>query len=153
MEAERLMVIQPPLISTGTAVAIKRLRGRGFATKRLFHDDTYAAWTKDRPTTTGAKWDDATAGEPWIEVGIGIGRLYANGQGGPVISDDLVTIQAPYRFRTLTTAAFVPNVTHLVINGDRLFLVKAWEIEDTDDALSNAYLVELLDTDLPAVTP
>lgn len=143
------MVIEPPFLSTPTAAKIKTLRGRGFATKRLFHDDTYTSWVKNRPDTVGASWDAALAPETWMQVAAGTGRLYANGQGGPVVSEDVIVGQAPYRFRTLAEEPFVANVTHLLIN-DRFFKVDHFEAEDADDALANAYLTEI---DRPAGVP
>src|SRR5215204_3222797 len=96
-----------PFLSTATASRIKTLRERGQATVRQFHDDTYAAWEIDRPDGM-TSWDDGTADERWVAVGAGTGRLYENGQGGPVADETVISIESPYRFRTLAEAAFAP---------------------------------------------
>lgn len=141
-----------PLFSPAQATRLKVIRDRGAGTVRLFHDDSYAVWIRVRPDGAGASWDDGTTGERWEQNGAGTGKLYENGAGGPTTGEDVIYVESPYRFRTLTSAAF-DTTMHLVINGQRLFRVDAFKVEDIDDRLANAYLSELLDHPLPVPTP
>ena len=118
--------------------------------KTIFWDVTWTAYRIDRPTGT---WDAGAEPEAWEAVASGTGRLSENGAGGPVQGETVISIESPYRFRTLAAVAFTPGITWLVINGDRLFRVHAFKVEDDGDTLANAFLEEVFGRDLPAVTP
>lgn len=124
-----------------------------------WHRDHYTIWTLDRPTNT---WDAGTAPETWQPWASGTGRLYENGAGGPTAREGIIYPESPYLFRMLVTAFDVvqkpdqsePDITpcYLVINGTRLFKVDAFKIEAIGNVLANAYIHELFDRSLPAVT-
>lgn len=135
-----------PLFSAATAAKLKVVRERGFETIRLFHDDAYACWTVNR----SAGWADSTSIEAQAIVESGLGKLYANGKGGPQSGEMVIHLESPYRFRTLTTANIHAG-NLLVINEDRLFRVDITKPEDTDDLLMDVYLTELFSTPKPEV--
>lgn len=133
-----------PLLSPATVAQLKQVRQEGFATVRLFHDDTYDCWTVNRD----AGWADSTAVEAQTIVESGTGKLYANGAGGPQSGEMVITVESPYRFRTLATAE-IETGHLLVINGTRLFRVDVAKREDVADELMDVYLTELFTTPMP----
>ena len=113
-----------------------------------FSPCTYVAWTKNRP----AGWDTGTDDEGWVQVVSGTGLLRANGNGGPVIGEDVIYQQAPYQFRTDRDDGIAPHMW-LVVDGTRLFKVEGVTAEDPEKPIVHAYLTEVVDMTLPGVTP
>lgn len=136
-----------PLFSPNTAAKLKHLRQRGFETVRMFHDDAYACWVVNRP----AGWVDGDALEAQQLVASGVGKLYANGKGGPQAGDMVIHLESPYRFRTLASDPIEAG-NLLVLNASRVFRVDVVKPEDVDDQLMDVYLTEMFTTPIPEVT-
>lgn len=113
---------------------------------REWHRDTYVCWAVNRP----AGWQDGATVEAQEVVETGTGKLYANGAGRPQASDLVISLESPYRFRTLTTSR-IKSGNLLVINDTRLFRVDIAKPEDAGDQLVDVYLTELFSTRMPEV--
>lgn len=148
------------LLGPRQVTRLKHLRQRGFTTARRFHDDAFVCWR----TVRSSDWGTTTTPEADEVVMSGTGRLYENGPGGPIAGENVIHIESPYRFRTAAwmvdpndvdavIAVPIESGHELVINGDRLFRVESVKREDDDDQLVNVFLAELVNTDLPEVTP
>ena len=117
---------------------------------REWHDDAYDCWRVNRP----AGWADSTAIEAQELIESGSGKLYANGGGGPQSGEIVISIESPYRFRTVSDSLI--SAGHLlVLSGvqpdkpTRLFRVDLAKRESVDDELMDVYLSELFSTPLP----
>jgi hypothetical protein len=108
------------------------------------YEDAYTCWTVNRD----AGWEDSDAVETQVQVETGIGKLRANGPGGPQGEEGIIHLASPYRLRTLTTSLIEPGHL-LVINGDRKFRVDAAKREHAADYLMDVYLTELFATPMP----
>lgn len=115
---------------------------------REWHTDAYDCWKVNRP----AGWADGTGAEAQEKIESGAGKLYANGAGGPQSGDLVISIESPYRFRTLADAA-IESGHLLVLNGQRLFRVDVAKRENVDDELMDVYLTELFSTPMPVALP
>lgn len=110
----------------------------------FLHTDVYACWTVNRPVG----WADSASVESQGQIGVGTGKLYEQGAGGPQSGEQVIHVESPYRFRTLTTSPI--DTGHLlVVNGQRLFRVDVVKRESDDDRLMNGYLTELFNTPMP----
>ena len=150
-------------VSTAEAESIRgEFRRLEDTMKTIFWDVTWTAYRIDRPTGT---WDAGTESEEWEAVASGTGRLSENGAGGPVQGETVISIESPYRLRTDADAfdAFrTPdgsNSDHdvstawLVIDNSRLFKVDSFKPRSGERQHANAYISEVFDRALPAVTP
>ena len=142
---EAVAVMETPLFPDRTTRKLKRIRQRGFATIRTFHDDIYVAWRLDRPANT---WDTGTEEERWSVLEEGTGKLYANGGSSDQSDGEVIFLLSPYRFRTLATTTIAAG-DRLVINGTRVFLVDDVKREDIDDRLADVYLQERATDEIP----
>src|SRR5665811_2250052 len=107
----------------------------------FLHTDAYTCWAVNRP----AGWVDGDGAEGTDPIGAGTGKLYENGAGGPQSGEQVIHVESPYRFRTLSTAQ-IDTSNLLVINGDRLFRVDIGKREAKTDLLMNVYVTELFST-------
>lgn len=149
-------------VSAAEAAAIRQeFRNLEATVKATFWDVTWTAWKRDRPTGT---WDTGTAGETWVPMGAGTGRLRENGAGGPVAGEVVISIESPYALQTdvSTFDAFrTPDAgksehdvssAYLVIEG-RLFRVDAFKPRGGERQHATAYLTEQFNVALPEVAP
>lgn len=130
------------------AARIKALDQRGFDTDELFMDDTYECWTVNRP----AGWADGAAVEAQRRTVSGLGRLSANGAGGPQAGELVIHVESPYRFQVHATAP-IESGNLLVINGTRLFRVDVVKRGDIKARFMDVYLTELFSTPMPEEAP
>ncbi len=151
----------PSFISPAEAIDIRaEFRNLEDTVKAVFWDVSWAAWTIDRPNG----WDAGTDPEAWEMVATGTGRLRENGAGGPVIDENVIYTQAPYvlrtdvdafdAFRTADSGESEHDVsTAWLVIESRLFRVNAFSPRGGQRQHANAYLTEVFDRTLPAVTP
>lgn len=111
-----------------------------------WHTDAYECWRVDRP----AGWADSKAVEAQELIEAGTGRLYANGPGGPQGGEMVISIESPYRLRTLSDSLI--DSGHLLVIGNRRFRVDIAKRRG-DEPLMDAYLSELFSTPLPGSAP
>ena len=113
-----------------------------------WHHDTFDVWTVNR----SAGWADGAGVEAQVKVASDVGRLYANGAGGPQAGEMVINIESPYLLRTVASAP-IESGHLLVINGTRLFRVDVAKPEGVDNLLMDVYLTELFSTPMPEEAP
>lgn len=116
-----------------------------------FSPTAFVAWTKDRPATGTATWDNGQQAEVWTKGASGDGMI-RNGQEMPIIGEGLITQEARYDFRTEKSYGLTD--THwLVIDGTRLFRVEGAPVEDLEKPTVTLRLVEVFGMTLPVAPP
>ena len=141
----------PSFISTAQTARIRQqFRNLEDTVKVVFWDVSWVAWVKVRPEDGDEdSWTGGTARETWHATGtIGTGRLRENGQGGPVVGENVIYQQAPYRLRTDVSPALDATMW-LVVDGDRLFKVNGFTDRGGERQHGHAYLTEIFGEALP----
>lgn len=127
---------------------------------REWHNDVFEVFRVKRPASG---WDSGSTTEGLTLEYSGVGKLYANGAGGPIASEDVIFPESPYRLRTVASildgfrvdGMSTPDLSgcQVVVNGSRLFVIDSIKPEDVDDYLVDIYLTELIGKPLPVISP
>ena len=140
------MVVNRAAVAAGFVTLRESIPVLQQAAHDALHRDTYTCWTVNRSTG----WEDGESVEAKAVVESGTGKLRANGIGGPRATEMVISLESPYVFRTLASAAIAPG-NLLVINATRLFRVDTTKPEHSDDLLMDVGVTELFTTPMPEV--